>query len=140
MSEVIEKLIEMGKITEDDLRDAEMSIITPATRDSTNLVHTLFCNKQHIHAEDLGDYPGYTDVCTYYAEEPFANCWTMVGHKEWLGRMRQTMKDYSIRTPHELISCMQKASGLMEKVYSLDKPTRRFFFDYINAAGISPED
>ena len=140
MDEILEKLIEMGKITEDDLRDVQMSIITPAIRDATNLIHTLFCIKHHAQAEDLAMYPEHTDICTFYAEDAFANCWSMAGHKEWLARLREIMEDYLIKTPEELISCMQKASGLMERVYSLDKPTRRFFFDYLNAVGIPAGD
>lgn len=109
---VLEKMIEEGTIEEADVRDILLSSPTPTMMRATDLVHTMFCQGEHLD-NSLPDY------CLYGMEESQDSCWTDDEHQLWLGRTLVLMHDLGVTTDAELASLVNAASPAGSVLYSL---------------------
>ena len=67
-NETIQYLIEQGKITEEDVREAEMNILCDADKEILDTLHTRFCSLDH------------DKHCNWYEE---GDNWAAKDHKKW---------------------------------------------------------
>lgn len=83
--EIISKLLELGKITQEDIDEVSMDAENEIRRLATTL-HALVCNKSHIGLDDL---TAGKAGCTFYVEEQTNNPWELATHIKWLDDIKK---------------------------------------------------
>ena len=73
-NETIQYLIDEGKITEEDIKDAERNALSKEKKRMLVRIHLQFCDLDH-------DIEG---ECNWYQEEQFADCWQLPCHRHWV--------------------------------------------------------
>lgn len=123
---ILEKLKQSGKITEEDIKEAD-SEVDSAVMNLSATLHSLVCMKEkHVSLEEftLG-----IVGCSFYAEETTMNSWELPEHKRWLkiATIMREMLPEIVEEPMNVIdiattlSCMQddRVRMFVEKALSL---------------------
>ena len=77
---VLSRLRDMGKITHEDIREADSTIINKEETAIVGLLHIMMCELDHDEGE-----------CQWYVEANMTDTWERVDHKTWLEAVMQLM-------------------------------------------------
>lgn len=88
--QIVERLKEQGKITDEDINgienEEEESIKALAI-----FLHSLLCTKNHVSIEEYAvSMPG----CSFYAEQHMDDCWKLQASAAWLNVAREYAKRF----------------------------------------------
>jgi len=71
--ELIQRLIDKGFITTDDIMEAERGMVTDDSKQMLETLHLKYCELDH----DTGE-------CNWYDEDQQVEAWEMRSHQHWL--------------------------------------------------------
>lgn len=71
--EILDKLIKLGKITEEDVIEADCRIVNAKKANLVDTLHIVYCTLNHDNGE-----------CDWYKEEQADYPWGEPFHQEWL--------------------------------------------------------
>lgn len=90
-SDILARLVEMGKITQEDIDNATVDKEEEIRATATTL-HSLICEEEHMTVADITvGKPG----CYFYAEESLEDTWKHPTHNKWLGVARKYSEYYT---------------------------------------------
>lgn len=72
--ETIQYLIEIGKITKEDVQEAKRLALSEPKKSALVHLHLQFCDLDHDIEEE----------CDWYGEEQFEDCWERPCHQHWV--------------------------------------------------------
>ena len=107
--EIVDKLLEAGKISEDDIKKIGKASPSDKLMTAVHLFHTFFCCKSHI-----------TDKyeCGFYGEMETKNPWSEKEHKMWIDKVLIFCDDLGID-----IEALNVALGDLSRIISNLTPT-----------------
>ena len=107
--EIVDKLLEAGKISEDDIKKIGKASPSDKLMTAVHLFHTFFCCKSHI-----------TDKykCGFYDEMEAKNPWSGKEHKMWIDKVLTFCDDLGID-----IEALNVALGDLSRIISNLTPT-----------------
>ena len=85
--EILDRLIESGKITEEDVS----KIMTPAKRELVEIVHLMMCNENHDTEDRF-----VVKKCGWYVEEQLDNAWNRPAHLKGIGRADDILRRFNL--------------------------------------------
>lgn len=107
MDEVIERLIQKGFVTEEQIKEIALEGVDDKMNGCAMLMHSLFCKARlHIHSPEglptrLDDINA-SGTCYWYAEQALETCWQEPDHKDWLNACADEMVRQEFKLSKEL--------------------------------------
>lgn len=99
LKEVLQALKELGKITDEDIKQVEWA--SEKNRKVVDTLHLLICRKNHD-----------TD-CNYLKEQVLADCWTSTAHQLWLEESDAICKKLGVGgNPAEALNLIERATAI----------------------------
>jgi hypothetical protein len=119
--QIIEKLKEQGKITEEDI-NAIVDAGEENIRAFSSLLHVLLCKDKHI---TLEEHAIAMQGCPFYAENQMDNTWKLPTHKKWLSVTKNIAEHTSLISQEKelivkicnAIAVREEWTGLFDSVY-----------------------
>ena len=104
---VLEKLIQKGFVTEEQIREISLEGVDDKMNGCADLMHSLFCDAgfHEYRVEALIDKKSYiqhSSICYWYAEQTLETCWQEPTHKRWILRASNEMERQNFGSPKEL--------------------------------------
>lgn len=98
-------------------------------------LHTLLCVKDHggDSVEDFHKYGREPDVCYYYLEEQFEECWDMEDHQDWL-HLASLIDCTGVKqwgTVRDIVDLLKKAESIAKNAPGL----YQIIVSYLNVSG-----
>ena len=91
------------------------------------LVHTLFCDKQHASKMESLIKEGRSEAyCYYYLEKSLAECWEMPDHQYWWDCAESIKNDLTASSADDAIRSIYRVLDMIEKINGLSKPEYDF--------------
>ena len=82
---ILNKLKEDGKITEEDIREADMNYMNIDRQRIVEVFHSIFCRLNHD-----------TEECLWYSEEQMDSAWSRDSHAKWTNAAINIITDLQV--------------------------------------------
>ena len=113
-SQILERLKALGKVTEEDILEAEKAS-DDEQRNVAVVMHTMLCkSKKHL---TLEEYTLGMKGCSFYAEEKVDEPWKCFCHELWLNRAKNLMELTELEDIQKLTNICITIDTLRESYY-----------------------
>jgi len=116
--EVIQELINTGKITQEAVDEARVKTDS-VLQACAFAMHTLLCNKEHAQDPDMLLQPAIKKCKWYLESDVLKDYWSAPEHSIWLRRTLVVMREQEITEPEMMRAFLQRLSEVVADVRSL---------------------